>query len=173
VTGRYLTSFQRKFLQKNLEKPESELPQQLRKRLQIMLYADEGKSQTEICQLLKCSSATARTWILKAKSGMAHQWEDHPVGRPKIIQEEHLARLLELINLNPRDLGERFDEWTGYSLSRRLEKEFGIKVSNQHINRLLRQSHSFDPSSRFLEEMPDSEAKVRISIQDLPRDRSL
>jgi transposase len=138
MTGIYLTSSQRKLLQKNLEKSEVELPTDLRKRIQIMLYADDGKSQTEICQILKCSAATARAWILKAQSGTGHQWQEHLRGRPARIKPEHLARLKELIELDPLQLGEHFDRWTGYSLSRRLEKEFKIRVTKHHINRLVK-----------------------------------
>jgi hypothetical protein len=69
MTGKYLTSFQRKLLENNLEKAETYLPENLRKRIQIMLYADEGRSQAEICQILKCSAATARVGFGKPKVG--------------------------------------------------------------------------------------------------------
>jgi transposase len=170
MTGKYLTSFQRKLLQKNIEDSEQDLSEQLRKRIQIMLYADEGKSQTEICQELKCSAATARTWILKAQSGMAHQWKEHPLGRPRIIQKEHVTRLQELVNLDPRELGEHFTEWTGYSLSRRLEKEFGIQVSKHHVNRLLKQSDL--DAKESLSKSKDRKERSRISICNLPVDCS-
>jgi transposase len=169
MTGKYLTSFQRKLLEKNLEKAETYLSDNLRKRIQIMLYADEGRSQAEICQILKCSAATARAWILQAQSGMAHQWQEHPRGRPATIKEEHLARLKELVNTSPRELGECFDEWTGYSLSRRLTKEFGITVTRHHINRLVKRLNSDDEisvSQNF--NNADSSYPDRISIRDLP-----
>ncbi|MBW4619998.1 MAG: helix-turn-helix domain-containing protein [Cyanosarcina radialis HA8281-LM2] len=174
MTGKYLTTFQRKLLQKNLAKPADDLPDNLRKRIEIMLYADEGKSQTEICQILKCSPATARTWIFKAQSGMAHQWQEHPRGRPAVIQERHLERLKELVTISPRELGECFDEWTGYSLSRRLAREFGIKVSKNHINRLLKQ-YNLAPSniSDSEDRLPQHQIERRISIQDLPLNKFL
>ena len=37
-----------------------------------------------------------------ARSGMAHQWEDCPIGRPKAVNEQYLARLKELVNNSPR-----------------------------------------------------------------------
>jgi transposase len=174
MTGKYLTSFQRKLLKKQLEKSERELSENLRKRIEIMLYADEGKSQTEICQILKCSAATARTWIFKAQSGMAHQWQEHPRGRPAVIKEEHLERLRELVTIDPRELGECFDEWTGYSLSRRLEREFGIKVSKNHINRLLKQYNLAASNNSNLEDrLARHQVERRILIQDLPLNKSV
>nr|AVH79545.1 hypothetical protein [Synechocystis sp. PCC 9413] len=170
MAGKYLTAFQRKLLQKKLDAPTENLPERLRKRIQIMLYADDGKSQAEICQLLKCSAATARTWILKAQSGTAHQWQEHPIGRPKIVEEQHIERLIELVNTDPRELGEKFDEWTGYSLSRRLEKEFGITVTKHHINRLLKQKAV--SNERDSEGKDTQKCKARISISNLPSDRS-
>ncbi|MFM7437618.1 MAG: helix-turn-helix domain-containing protein, partial [Snowella sp.] len=55
----YLSEFQRKILQKNLEETQIE---PYRQRTLIMLLADEGKSQKEITQSLNCSAATVRHW---------------------------------------------------------------------------------------------------------------
>ncbi len=134
--GKYLTSFQRKLLQKKLH---SDLPESYRQRIQIMLLADEGKSQAKICRALGCCPATVRHWMHIARSGMAHQWQDCPIGRPKAINEQYLARLKELVSNSPRDYGYSFERWTGSWLSKHLAKEFGVEVSGHHINRLKRQ----------------------------------
>ncbi len=134
--GQYLTSFQQKLLQKSLNQ---DLPESYRQRIQIMLLADEGKSQAEICRILGCCPATARHWIHIARSGMAHQWQDCPIGRPKAVNDQYLQRLQELVNCSPRDYGYSFRRWTGNWLSKHLAKELGIEVSGHHINRLLKQ----------------------------------
>lgn len=136
TTLNYLSSFQRKLLQENLEK---ELDNKYRQRIEIMLLADEGKSQTEICQLLGCCQATARHWIMMAKSDQAHRWNDRKIGRPKRINEAYLQRLKELVNHSPREYGYSFRRWTAEWLSRHLAKEFDIKVSDRYINQLLKQ----------------------------------
>jgi transposase len=110
---------------------------------------------------------------LKAQSGTAHQWQEHPRGRPSVIKAEHLDRLKELVNINPRQLGERFDEWTGYSLSRRLEREFGIKVTKNHINRLLKQYDlALSNITNSEDRLSINRVKRRILIQDLPLNKS-
>lgn len=134
--GKYLTLFQRKLLQKKLH---SDIPEQYRKRIQIMLLADEGKTQTEICQLLGCCPATASHWILMVRAQMAHKWQEQPLGRPKVVHEQYLSRLEEIVQKSPRELGYPFRRWTANWLSKHLAGEFGIQISDRHINRLLRQ----------------------------------
>ncbi|MEA5626253.1 helix-turn-helix domain-containing protein [Nostoc sp. UHCC 0251] len=136
TNSKYLTSFQRKLLLGSLEKS---LPESYRQRIEIMLLADEGKTQTEICQILGCCPATARYWMHMARMGMAHLWQDCPIGRPKAINEQYLERLKELVSSSPRDHGYVFRRWTTNWLGKHLAKEFGIEVSDRHIKRLLKQ----------------------------------
>lgn len=134
--GKFLTTFQRKRLQKSLQE---DLPESYSQRLAIMLLADEGKTQTEICQILGCCPATARHWTHIARSGMAHQWQDCPIGRPKTVNEQYLERLKELVSHTPRDYGYSFGRWTTNWLQKHLTKEFGVQVSDRHLKRLLKQ----------------------------------
>lgn len=163
----YLTSFQRKTLQKTLE---GEIEEKYRQRIKIILLADEGKSQTEICQLLGCCQSTARHWIMMARSGQAHRWEDNKIGRPKRVNEQYLKRLQELVSQSPREFGYSFKRWTAEWLSRHLENEFNIKVSNRYINQLLKQmglstkanpkkvdtnpSHSYQTNNLLIRDLP-------------------
>ena len=164
--GKYLTSFQRKLLQKKLH---SDLTESYRQRIQIMLLADEGKSQAKICRALGCCPATVRHWMHIARSGMAHQWDDSPIGRPKAINEQYLARLKELVNNSPRDYGYSFERWTGSWLSKHLAKEFGVEVSGHHINRLRRQMGlSTKPNTNNAEDTDNHNTNNnRILIADL------
>jgi transposase len=134
--GQYLTLFQRKLLLKSLE---TDLRLEYRRRIEIMLLADTGQSQTQICEALGCSQETARYWIGMAKAGQAHLWDERPMGRPKAVNEQFLDRLKELASHSPREYGYPFQRWTAQWLGKHLAKEFGIKVSNCHINRLLKQ----------------------------------
>ncbi|WP_013321447.1 helix-turn-helix domain-containing protein [Gloeothece verrucosa] len=164
--GQYLTSFQRKFLQKSLE---DQLPDTYRQRILIMLLADEGKSQSQICQHLNCCPATARHWTLMAQTGRAHQWQEHPLGRPKIVNEQYLQRLKELATNSPQDYGYAFRRWTGYWLSQHLQKEFGIEVHQRHINRLLKQM-GLSTRGKLQPQQQEFETSktAQISIDDLP-----
>ena len=134
TTSRYLTEFQRQLLEKNLKTAQ---PHEYRQRIEIMLMADEGKTQSQICRTLNCSQLTARHWIFVAKSGQAHNWEAQPIGRPKTVTPSYLERLKELISASPKDLGYPFSRWTGQWLEKHLSSEFNIVVSARHINRLI------------------------------------
>ena len=134
--GLYLTPLGRKQLSKSLE-ADSRL--EYRRRIEIMLLADAGQSQTEICEALGCSQETARYWIAMASSGQAHHWSDRPMGRPKTVNQEYLTRLKVLAINSPREYGYSFERWTAQWLSKHLAKELGIKVSSCHINRLLKE----------------------------------
>ncbi|MEH1938153.1 MAG: helix-turn-helix domain-containing protein [Nostoc sp.] len=134
--GKCLTRFQRKLLLENLYKS---LPESYHQRIEIMLLADEGKTQRSICQTLGCCAATARHWMHIARTGMAHQWQDCPIGRPKAINDQYLERLKELLSSSPRDHGYAFRRWTTNWLGKHLTKEFGIEVSDRHLKRLLKQ----------------------------------
>jgi transposase len=131
---KYLTQFQRQLLEKQLK---IETIPEYRQRIEIMLLADRGKTQTQICRTLSCSPLTARHWIFVAKSGQAHNWQAQPIGRPKTVTSDYLNRLKQLVTTNPKDLGYPFSRWTGEWLSKHLSQEFDIGVSARHINRLI------------------------------------
>ncbi len=172
VHGKCLTSFQRKLLEKNLD---DKLPWQYRQRIEIMLLADEGQTQGKICKAIGCSPGTARHWILVAKSGQAHQWNNHPIGRPQEVNEQYLERLKELVNNSPKEFGYVFQRWTASWLSKHLAKEFGTQLSDRHINRLLKQMGlSTRPKPRKAEEMSGQDINGKnIVIRDLNSDGNL
>ena len=134
--SKFLTPFQRKVLLKNLQNNSQP---EYRRRIEIMLLADMGKSQTHICEMIGCSQEMARYWISIAEVGMAHKWNQRPLGRPKIVNDEYIQRLKELVNCSPREYGYAFGDWTAQWLSKHLAKELGIQISDRHINRLLKQ----------------------------------
>lgn len=133
---RLLSPFQQKLLK---EKLKTNLRPEYRRRIEIMLLADRGHSQTQICATLNCSHETARYWTHIAQSGEAHKWKDLPIGRPKTVNEKYLNRLQDLVSRSPRDFGYGFRRWTANWLSKHLAKELGIEVSERHVNRLLKQ----------------------------------
>jgi transposase len=170
--GQLLTSFQRKLLQKSLQE---ELSDHYRQRLLIMILADEGKTQSEICKTLNCCPTTARHWILIAKIGMAHKWQEQPVGRPHTANEQYRERLKELVSQNPQHHGYGFQKWTGYWLSRHLAKELNIKLNARQVNRILKQmglstraqSPSVKKASTKVISPNDNAPSTHILIEDL------
>lgn len=166
--GLYLTPFQRKLLLKNLE---TDLRPEYRRRIEIMLLADTGQSQAQICEALLCAQETARYWIAMAQAGNAHRWNDRPMGRPKTVNEQYLARLKELASHSPRSNGYPFERWTGQWLSKHLAKELGIKVSSCHINCLLKKMGLSTRQKRSTAQLgTDGTKDSGITIGDLQPD---
>lgn len=130
-----LTPFQHKHLAKSLE---TDLRPEYRRRIEIMLLADAGYSQTKICETLGCSHETARYWITMAQNGQALRWSDRPMGRPRRVNETYRQRLQELVSRSPREFGYAFRRWTARWLAKQLEKELGVKISNRYVNYLLK-----------------------------------
>jgi transposase len=161
----YLTPFQRKLLLKSLE---ADLRPEYRRRIEIMLLADTGQSQAQICKALGCCQETARHWIVMAQTGQAHHWNDRPMGRPKAVNEQYLARLKELASHSPREYGYPFERWTAQWLSKHLVKEQGIKVSSCHINRLLKEMGLSTRQKRETAQLgTDGTKDCSITIRDL------
>jgi transposase len=169
--SKYLTSSQRKLLQNKLQE---NLPELYRQRIEIMLLVDEGKSQTQICQSLGCCAATVRYWTHIARAGMAHEWEDCPIGRPKVINEEYLQRLKELLSNSPRNYGYAFRRWTANWLQKHLAKEFGVEVSDRHLKRLLKKMglSTLTKANNTLEKNTHKDCESKMFIRDLTSETS-
>ncbi|AFY48149.1 transposase [Nostoc sp. PCC 7524] len=163
--GKCLTPFQRKSL---LKKLQTDLQPKYRRRIEIMLLADQGKSQTEICKTLGCSYHMARYWIGLAKAGLAHQWQEQPVGRPKSVNEQYLKCLKDLVSHSPREYGYPFQSWTAQWLSKHLAREMGIEITERHISRLLKQMGlSTKPRNHISKQETDDQHNCEITITDL------
>lgn len=159
-----LTPFQRKQLEKSLE---TELRSQYQQRIQIMLMADSGYSQAQICEALGCAQVTARYWMSVAESGNAHRWNDRPMGRPKTVSEAFLNRLKEVATHSPREYGYSFRHWTARWLAKHLAKELGIKVSDRHINALLKDMGLSTRERSLTEPAPEPVQASGVAIHDL------
>ncbi|MDH6059107.1 helix-turn-helix domain-containing protein [Chrysosporum bergii ANA360D] len=162
--GKFLTAFQRKALLKSLQ---TDLQPEYRRRIEIMLLADVGKSQSQICEQLGCSQEMARYWIGLAEAGLAHKWNERPIGRPKIVNDQYLQRLRELVTHSPRDYGYAFTYWTAQWLSKHLANEFNIQISDRHINRLLKQMGLSTKPKTYSPPASDENKDAGIRICDL------
>lgn len=170
--SKFLTPFQRKSLLKNLQ---SDLPPEYRRRIYIMLLADMGKTQSNICEIVGCSQEMARYWIGIAEAGMAHKWNQRPIGRPKIVSSEYMARLQELVSNSPREYGYAFGDWTGQWLSKHLARELGIKISDRHINRLLKKMGLATRKSKkemYAQQQYIENQNLSVKISDLKHDNN-
>jgi transposase len=162
--SKFLTPFQRKALLKNLQ---TNLQPEYRRRIEIMLLADMGKSQSQICEILSCSQEMARYWIGVAEAGLAHKWNERPIGRPKTVNDQYIERLKELVSNSPREYGYAFTYWTAQWLSKHLANEFGIAITDRHINRLLKKMGLSTKRKNPCPQETDLNKDAGITIGDL------
>lgn len=95
-------------------------------------------------------------------------WSAQPLGRPKVITDEYVASLQELVQRSPREYGYPFQRWTAAWLRCHLAKELGIEISDRHVNRLLNQmglSTRQEPCG-ILDNRPHPQGR-HIRIEDL------
>lgn len=142
-----------------------------RRRLEIILRSHLGQSQVEICSALGCSKDMARYWMAIANRPASDSWQDTCIGRPKMVNEEYLQRLQELVTSSPKEHGYAFKRWTAKCLSQHLSTELGIQISDRHVNRLLKQMGLSTKNSQHQTKSDESDSSKsalgRISIQDL------
>jgi transposase len=132
--GLYLNPFQRQSLQNHLQ---TEKAPEYQLRLQIMLLADEGYSQADICKEVGCSPLTARHWMFVARAGQINDWKEQRIGRPKLVNDKYMERLGQLLYISPLEFGYKTSRWSGQILSQHLAAELGIEISARHVNRLI------------------------------------
>jgi transposase len=104
----------------------------------------------------------------KKKAAKNLVWDMQPIGRPKVITDEYITYLSNLVKQGPQAYGYPFKRWTAGWLRCHLAKELGIEVSDRHINRLL---YQMGLSTRKIQTTPkqsdESNRRSQILIQDL------
>lgn len=91
-----------------------------------------------------------------------------PIGRPKVITDEYVAYLRNLVIQGPQAHGYPFKRWTAGWLRCHLAKELEIAVSDRHINRLLHQMGLSTRSSQATSEQHENISRhPQILIKDL------
>jgi transposase len=133
--NKYLTDLQREVLETALK--QQDLSKEYQNRLKIMLLADEGRKQVDICNELKCSQATARYWILVLQEGKALTWNQTKRGRPIKVSATYREILRDVLSQSPRRLGYPFRYWTADKLVAHMQKETGISICKRQMYRLL------------------------------------
>jgi transposase len=166
IPGQYLTPLQRKHL---LRSVKTNLRPEYRLRIVVILLADVGVSQAEICNLLGCSQSTARHWISMVQAGKFYFWSDRPVGRPKTVSSAYVKRLEELVVSSPREYGYSFRRWTAMWLKQHLAKELGIEVTERHINRMFKELRlsTYQSEREQMDTTTPNAQSQRIFIRDL------
>lgn len=100
---------------------------------------DRGESIQQVAAALKLSAATARRYAaLFSAGGRDSLLRVSDVGRRGRLPEEGLSWLIAAIKHAPVLQGFPAARWTREALAELVEREFGVRYSRSHINRLIR-----------------------------------
>ncbi len=105
-------------------------------RADVILHSSDGKTATEISQILGFHSSNIKKWIRKYNedglAGIAVKKRGPQGGpRPKFSQDE-VERILELYKTSPVSIGYPFDKWTPQKLAT-AAVERGVVESISHV----------------------------------------
>ena len=102
------------------------------RQLALKVYHNSGLSLEATAKMLEISKTTLHEWVKREQR--QESLEDRPrPGRPRVLTEEHRARLLELTQLYP--------DWTQEQYAQKLQDEFQQLTVSQPIISMEFQRH--------------------------------
>jgi transposase len=109
-------------------------------RIRAVQQIQDGVHPEEVAAALGMTRAAVYGWLAKYREGGLEALKARPVpGRPPKLQGSQLARLYGLVVGNdPRQLRFAFALWTRAMVRELIRREFGVRLSEVSVGRLLR-----------------------------------
>jgi transposase len=109
-------------------------------RIRAVRQIEQGAHPEDIAQALGMTRAAVYSWLAKYRQGGLEALRAKPVpGRPPTLSGPQLARLYQLVVGNdPRQLRFTFALWTRAMIRELIRREFGVRLSEVSVGRLLR-----------------------------------
>jgi transposase len=109
-------------------------------RIRAVRQIQDGVHPEEVAAALGMTRAAVYGWLAKYREGGLEALKARPVpGRPPRLQGSQLARLYGLVVGNdPRQLQFAFALWTRAMIRELIRREFGVRLSEVSVGRLLR-----------------------------------
>lgn len=107
----------------------------LRTRAQMILLAAEQKmGAPAIARLVRETDQTVRNWLKRYEAEGLEGLKSKPQpGPPEKITPAYKARLLEVVRVRPRSLGQPYSLWTLARLADYLAEQTGIRVEAETV----------------------------------------
>jgi transposase len=111
----------------------------VRSRCEMILLSDEGLSPPQVAERVRFSRRTVTRTIERYETaGIEGLFTQPRPGRPRRVTPEYLARLLEVVDQHPRDLGLVFSNWTTEKLAEYLAAQTGIVITPRQVENYLK-----------------------------------
>ena len=101
-------------------------------RERIVASVQRGATITEVARQYEVAHITVRTYLKKMQEGTLEQ-RISPPGRPRTVQAEHEAKLLEQLDSHP--------DATLEEHARMLHEATGLKISYRTVDRVFQRHH--------------------------------
>jgi len=110
-------------------------------RIRAVTQVQQGESPEKVIATLGFSRACIYNWLARYRAGGWHALKSGKhTGRPKKLDGTQIAWLYKTIrDKNPLQLKFSFALWTRSMVTRLIRKQFGLKLSETSVGRLLRQ----------------------------------
>jgi transposase len=161
-----LTHWQRRSLHQQLK---STSDARTYRRTLAVLELDRGRSAADIAGMLGVTRQSVHNWaaaFTHEPDPLTLRDEDRS-GRPALLAEQTDAPLPSLMGQSPQDLGYLHTDWTVPLLRQQLEKELGLRPSDETVRRGLRRLGYVWKRPRYvLDPDPEREKKTADSLAD-------
>ena len=143
-------------------------------RIRAVGQIEQGAHPEDVAQVLGMTRAAVYSWLAKYRQGGLEALRAKPVpGRPPSLSGAQLARLYGLVVGNdPRQLRFVFALWTRAMIRELIRREFGVRLSEVSVGRLLRKLGLSPqrPLDRAYQQNP--EAVARWKAEEYPAIRA-
>lgn len=132
----------------------------LYRRIQALLYIVDGKTVSEVAELLHLAEQTVRNYvhafILRATDSLRYQ---PPPGRPARLTKTQRKELTELIKAGPEAAGYTSACWTTPLVAELIQQHFGVEYHPHYLAELLGELGFSHQKARFVSDHLDAEAR--------------
>jgi transposase len=137
-------------------------------RIRAVRQIEQGAHPEDIAQALGMTRAAVYSWLAKYRQGGLEALRAKQVpGRPPTLSGAQLARLYQLVVGNdPRQLRFTFALWTRAMIRELIRREFGVRLSEVSVGRLLRKLGLSPqrPLYRAYQQNPEAVARWKAEI---------
>jgi transposase len=143
-------------------------------RIRAVRQVEQGAHPEQVAQGLGMTRAAVYAWLAKYREGGLEALKARPVpGRPPKLSGSQLGRLYGLVVGNdPRQLRFAFALWTRAMVRELIGREFGVRLSEPSVGRLLRKLGLSPQRPLYRAYQQDPEAVARWKAETYPQLRA-
>ena len=140
-------------------------------RIRAVRQIEQGAHPADIAQALGMTRAAVYAWLAKYREGGMEALKAKPVpGRPPTLSGAQLQRVYTLVVGNdPRQLRFAFALWTRAMIRELIGREFGVRLSQVSVGRLLRKLGLSPQRPLYRAYQQNPEAVARWKAEEYPQ----